>query len=64
MAESEYYSKAGMKIFEKMQEINMLIEYLKKNRNAKLDEVRGVFPHMNIRELELKNKTVKIEIED
>ncbi len=60
MCESEYYSRAGMKIFENMQQINAVIDYLKKNRNAKLEEVQKAFPYMQITGLELKNKTVVI----
>ncbi len=62
LAESEYYSKAGMKIFENMQQINAVIGYLKIKRNAKLEEVQAAFPHIKITGLELKNKTVKMEI--
>ena len=62
LAESEYYSGAGMKIFENMQQINAVIDYLKKNRNAKLGDVQAAFSHIKIVGLELKDKTVKMEI--
>lgn len=61
-AEAEYYAKAGNKVFENMQLINSLIEYLKKNRKASLEEVKKAFGGIEIKELDLKNKVVKIGI--
>lgn len=63
-AESVYYAKVGNKIFHNMKQINDLIAYLQKNRNAKLEEVRKAFGEMKIKELDLKNKIVKIELEE
>ncbi len=64
VSESSYYSRAGNKIFENMQMINSIIAYLQKNKNAKLDEVRKAFGGIKIKELDLKNKIVNIDLED
>ncbi len=62
MAESSYYAQAGGKVFENMQMINSLIAYLQKNRNASLKETREAFGGIGIKEVNLKYKTVKIEL--
>lgn len=61
--EAEYYSNSGRTVFAHMHEINTVIDYLKRHRNATLDEVRGIFPGIVIKELDLKNKVVRIEVE-
>ncbi len=61
--ESDEYQKAGHKIFEMMGEINALIGYLRENRRAEVEEVRKRFPNLKVKELDLKNKVVKIDIE-
>ncbi len=61
-AESAYYADAGRKIFENMHGINSLVAYLQKNRNASLEETRKAFGEMVIKEVDLKNKRVKIEL--
>ncbi len=60
--ESDDYQKAGHRIFEMMGEINELISYLGENRRADLEELRKRFPRLKVKELDLKNKVVKIEI--
>jgi len=63
-SETAYYAKAGNKIFENMQTINDVIAYLQKNKKATLEEVKKAFGGIKIKELDLKNKVVKIELED
>ncbi len=63
-AEAAYYAKAGSRIFENMHEINNLIDYHQKNKNAKLEEVRKAFEGIKIKELDLKDKMVKIELDE
>jgi hypothetical protein len=46
-----------------MNQVNALCAYLTQNRRATLEEVRGAFPGLRVKELDLKNKTVKIELE-
>lgn len=60
--DAKEYQKTGERIFERMHEINALIDYLQQNRRATLEEVRSMFMNLRIKELDLKNKSVKIEV--
>ena len=55
--------RAGELIFKNMHGINSLIEELKKNRRATAEELKERFPGIAIEGLDLKSKTVTIEVE-
>ena len=60
--ESESCTRAANKIFENMQEINALIQYMKSNKRTSVEEVQGAFPGIKIKGLDLKDKRVTIEL--
>lgn len=62
-AESRENAVIGNAILANMNQVNALCAYLTQNRRATLEEVRGAFPGLRVKELDLKNKTVKIELE-
>ena len=57
------YAKCGHALLLHMQPINELERYLEANRKATLKEVQERFPALKIIGLDLKNKTVKIEVD-
>jgi predicted ribosome quality control (RQC) complex YloA/Tae2 family protein len=61
--DSENYRAMANKIFEKMGAINSVITYMRENKHATLEQVRGVFKDIKIKEIDLKNKVVKIEVD-
>ena len=62
----ERYSLIGKKIFERMNEINILISYINSNRRATLDELNGVAQAYGIKieSIDLAKKEVKVKIDD
>ncbi len=62
-ADTAEYAKYGKRILEKMNIINALCAYLKENKRATLDDVKSEFPELEVKELDLKNKTVKITLQ-
>ena len=61
-AEAESYRAAAEIIQQNMARINMLIAYLQSCRRATLKEIRDSFPAITIKNLNLKDKTVSIEV--
>ncbi len=57
------YAKYGKKIFERMGEINELIMKIREKRRTTVEELEAEFPHLGIKELSLKDKTVTIEVD-
>ena len=53
---------AGEAIFSNMKEINRMIEKLQKERRITKEDLQKTFDHIRIIELDLKNKTVTIEV--
>ncbi len=62
--ESKLYSIKGKKIMENMNLLNEAIFYLQKNRRATIEELKALFPDLNITGLNLKSKTFTIKLED
>lgn len=62
-AEGKEYFDGANSILNNMGEINKVIEYLKQNRRASIDELRAHFPKLKLENLNLKEKTVIIEME-
>lgn len=63
LEEESVESKAtGNKIFERMNEINQLIEYMRSRKRVELKELQEQFPHLKVKSIDLKNKTVGIEL--
>ena len=60
--EAESCNRAANKIFENMQGINTLIQYMRSNKRARVEEVQSAFPGIKIKGLDLKNKRVTIEL--
>lgn len=56
------YGNAANRIFENMNEINALISYMRENRRAGAAELSGEFRGFRILGIDLKNKTVRIDI--
>ena len=53
---------AGRKIFELLNQINALIAYAREHRRATLEELQAQFPDLSITALDLKSKTVRVNI--
>lgn len=62
-SDAETYRKAGTILMTRMDEVNSLIGYMAQNRRATLDEIRSTFKGLRIKRLDLKNKTITIEVE-
>ncbi len=60
--ESKEYFEAGNTILNNMNEINKVIDYLKQNRRATIEELRAHFPELKLEGLDLKEKTVILEM--
>ncbi len=56
-------AKKGNIILNRMSEINLVINYLRENRRATLKELENAFPHLRFKNLDLKEKTVTIEMD-
>ncbi len=56
------YFEAGNTILNNMAAINQVIAYLRENRRATLEEVKSAFPGIRVDALDLKEKTIEIEI--
>ncbi len=61
-AEAADYQISGNMIMARMHEINSLIEYLRQNKRATIQELESSFKGLKIKGLDLKNKTVKVEL--
>ncbi len=61
-ADAESYRSAANLIFANMSGINAMIDYLRQNRHATLDDVRERFPQLNAKSVDLKNKRVTIDL--
>lgn len=61
-AEAEAYEKSANKIFENMHLVNSLIDYLQRRKRATPEELRGAFKDVKINGIDLRNKTVKIDV--
>ena len=59
---TESSALAAQMIFENMNAINQIIAYMKKNRRPTLEELRNAFKDIKIISIDLKNKTVKIDV--
>ncbi|MDE1860358.1 MAG: NFACT family protein [Candidatus Micrarchaeota archaeon] len=57
------YSSMGNKIFERMDDINALVEYMRRNKKADVKELEREFPGLGVKSVDLKNKTVAISVE-
>ena len=55
------YTEAGHKIFERMQEINQMIDYINVHRRVTLEELQSTFG-IKIKSIDLKNKNVVIDL--
>ncbi len=55
--------EAGEIIFRNMQLINAIIAVARENKNITLDELKGMFPDINILSIDLKKKAIKIELQ-
>jgi len=62
--DSEQFALYGHALLRMMNQINALTTYLNSNRRATLKEVTENFPALKIKELDLKNKIVKIQIDE
>ncbi len=60
--ESENSKVYANKIFSRMNELNALISYLRENRRATVAEASEMFPSILIKEIDLKNKSVTVEL--
>ncbi len=60
--DSVNYAVYGKAIMQNMNRINELCDYLREHRRATLEEIRDKFPGLGIKGLDLKNKTVNIEL--
>ncbi len=60
--ESEESAKEAHLMLMKMKEINEIIAYMRANRRATAEELQGAFKNVKIKNIDLKNKTVTIEI--
>ena len=60
--DSVKYAQYGKRIFERMGEINALIMMMKEKRRPTLEELRQEFPELDVQELDLKDRTVTMEI--
>ncbi len=54
--------EAGRKIFEMLNQINMLVSYAREHRHATVEELRERFPELKINGLDLKDKIIKLEL--
>ncbi len=54
--------EAGRKIFEMLNQINMLIAYAREHRRATLEELRERFPELKIIDVDLKEKRVRLDL--
>lgn len=66
LKDSEYYAKAGSKIFENMQNLNQIIEYVRQNRRLTKEELASAFKNLKnikIKGINLKDKLLKVEVE-
>lgn len=61
-ADAVNYAAAAHRIFENMNLINSVIAYMRENKRATLEDVRKEFGEIKIKEIDLKNKIVKMEI--
>ncbi|MDE1825515.1 MAG: NFACT family protein [Candidatus Micrarchaeota archaeon] len=55
------YAEAGHKIFERMREINQMIDYIGEHRRVTLQELQSAFG-IKIKSIDLKNKSVVIDL--
>jgi len=60
--EIEHNRNAGTKIFERINEINQFVEFIKVKRRITRGELQTAFPDIKVLELDLKDKTVVIEV--
>lgn len=59
----ENYRKVAGKIFEHIGEINQLLAYISKNKIRKPEEIRDAFDNIKVKSIDLKKKTVTIELD-
>ncbi len=62
MNEAESSREVGRLIFARMGELNQLIDAAKRNRHITVEELRSMFPHIKISDINLKDKTVTVEV--
>jgi predicted ribosome quality control (RQC) complex YloA/Tae2 family protein len=60
--EIEHNRNAGTKIFERLNEINQFIEFIKAKKRITTEELQTAFPDIKVGELDLKDKTAVIEV--
>ncbi len=62
MEEAKRCADSANRIFENMNAINALIFYINEKKKVSIEELRKEFGEMRIKEIDPKNKTVKIEL--
>jgi len=60
--EIEHGRNAGTKIFERLNEMNQFVEFIKAKRRITSEELQTAFPDIKVLGLDLKDKTVVIEL--
>ncbi len=61
-AEENEDREAGDLVFKNMSRLNELIGYVREKKRVGLEELRVAFPDLSVKSIDLKNKTVEIEI--
>ncbi|ASI13701.1 putative RNA modification enzyme NFACT subunit A [Candidatus Mancarchaeum acidiphilum] len=58
----EYDRRAGKKIFENMAVLNEVLEFALSQRHITLEDLKSKFPYLNITGIDLKDKTITVDL--